>query len=606
MSRFPARALLVLVITAWVAAPLRAQEVATVEVAGSRVFPVAALDGVSAALRAQQIGDSLETRLASGLPLAPIRVVEQGTAALLMIGQDTLLRVTPRDAEVVLARALSPRGAAQATGEVARQWASSLREVFGRAAQEERARVVVEGTPLFEVAGTPELRAARRAEAVGVRIAELAAADEVPPIRVVGGRDGAAVRAGDLVLVEVSRAEAAARGVSPEELAGNWATQIERVVETLRRRTSASYRIRILAIALAATAAAVVAYLLLRRLARRIERRSPAESTHAWGLVPVLMVWAVSVAQFLVWGALVGFVLWLVPRTRPLTFAAGTRVVDWLGVAAAWLLGPGLIVAGIVLGTYFVARFAGAVVHHLILTFGTRHGGRVQLRAETLAATVAGAGQLVIWFLGLVAVLAYLEVNPLPLLASAGVAGIAIGFGVQSLIRDFFTGLFILLEDQYGVGDLIKVGAVSGKVERFTLRITQVRGLDGSLTSIPNGEILTVTNLSKDWSQVVLDVNIKLGENVDRAIAVINEAAHELTQEWGDRIQGEPEVLGVETVDPLAEAVTIRVVLRTAPLERWAASRELRRRVLEAFRQEKIQVPPRAVVTAPGPPPPVQ
>ncbi len=582
-------------------APLRAQEVASVEVGGQTVLSVGALGGASATARAAAIQQALATRLQGDDPLAPITVMRSDSTAALAIGGDTLLVVTPRDAEVVLGRPVPPGTAAEATAQVGRQWAAALTQVFARAAAEERARVVVQGIPLFEVGGTPDLRAARRAEAVGLRIAALAGAEgAVPEIRAQQRGEGAAIVAGDTDLMEIGSAEAAAFDTAPEELARERAVYVERVVGSIRQQRSWPYRLRLLGYVLAASLAMLAFHLLLRRLARRVRSRGRAEEEHGLGLGPVFLLWALSVAQFWGWVALGVFLLWLIPATRPVTFEAGAEAVDVLATTLAWLRDEGWVLALILLFTYFVARFAGAVVRRLIHVFGMRHGGRVELRAETLEGTVAGGVQLLVFFFGLLAVLAQLEVDLVPVLASAGVAGIAIGFGVQSLIRDFFTGIFILIEDQYGVGDLIQVGGVSGKVERFTLRITQIRSLDGSLTSIPNGEIVTVTNLSRDWSQVVLDANIALGEDVDRAIAVIEKTADDLAAAWGDRIQGEPEVLGVETVDPLAQAITIRVVLKTAPLERWTVSRELRRRILDAFRAEEIEVPPRAVVTLPS------
>lgn len=583
---------------------LHAQEVAPVQVAGEQVFAVTSAEGIGAAARAQALSDSLAARVSSDLPLAPVEVEQTPAGAVLVLGSDTLARVTPRDAEVVLGRPVAPEEERAATAEVAERWAGALTAAFREIALRERARVVVEGIPLFEVSGTAELRARRRAAAVGIWIAELAGSPEPPDVRLAARPGGVDVVAGEQVLLRVSDAEAAARGVDARTLAGQLAAQIVRTVESLREQRTTEYRLRILGVAFAAFLATLLLHLFLRRFGRWLVVRIPPDSTRAWGLLPVLVQWSVAVAQFLAWAALVGYVLWLVPRSRPLTFAAAAEGLRFLGRAGGWLVGEGLVILVLVVATVVVARFAGAVARHLTAALGLRQGGRAQLRAETLTGTVSGATQIVVGFVGLVAILNQLAVDPLPLLASAGVAGIAIGFGIQTLIRDFFTGMFILLEDQYGVGDLIQVGGVTGKVERFTLRITQVRGLDGSLTSIPNGEITSVTNLSKDWSQVVLDAHIKLGEDVDRAIEVIADAAHELAREWGDRVQGDPEVLGVETVDPAAGAVTIRLVVRTAPLERWAVSRELRRRILDAFSEQNIQVPPRAAITTPGERPP--
>lgn len=592
---------LMLAVGVMLAGRLAAQEVATVELRGQPVFPVVALRETTAAARALEVQQALLARLQANEPLAPVRIVASDSAAALVINRDTLVMVTPRDAEVVLNRPVPAGAAGAATREVAQQWASRLSEVFAREAAEERARVVVQGTPLFEVGGTPELRAARRAEAAGVRIAELTAIEgPIPEITVRRRGRGAEVLAGESALLEVGPEEAAAFGTSAEELAVERAASIRRAVESIREQRSWPFRLRLLGYAAAALALVLLVHLGLRRVSRRLRDRTREQLEEGLGLKPVVLQWGISVVQFFAWIALGTFLLWLVPATRPLTFAAAADALRLLRGGLGWLRDDGWVLLLILVVTGFVARFAGAVVRQVLHVFGMRHGGRVELRAETLEGTVSGGVQVLVFFFGVLAVLAQLEVDLLPVLASAGVAGIAIGFGVQSLIRDFFTGLFILIEDQYGVGDLIQVGAITGKVERFTLRITQIRGLDGSLTSIPNGEITTVTNLSKDWSQVVLDVNIAIGEDVDRAVDAITESATQLARDWGDRIQGEPEVLGVETVDPLSQAITIRVVLRTAPLERWTVSRELRRRILDAFRAREIQVPPRAVVTVAG------
>ena len=422
------------------------------------------------------------------------------------------------------------------------------------------------------------------------------------PVRAAPRGDGAVVTAGDTVLVEISAAEAAARGVQPAELAQEWAAEIQRAVSVLREQGSWTYLLRIGVVALLATLLVGALSWTLRRFVRR--RKAAARRTatgEALGLRVMALGWTITVVQFFLWTGLTLHLLWLFPRTRPITFAAAERAVATLGReitrAAAWLGSSGIFVALILVATLLGMRFFGVVVRQLVLGFGARRGGRVALRVGTLAGTVVRVAQLLVLFLGILALLSQLEIDAVPLLASAGVVGIALGFGVQSLIRDFFTGFFILLEDQYGVGDIIRVGAVAGTVERFTLRITQLRGVDGSLTSIPNGEITTVTNLSKDYAQVVMDVRVLLGEDVDRATEVIAETARQLAEDWQERIRGEPEVWGIESIDTAAQAVAIRVVIKTAPLERFRVSRELRRRILDAFAEQGIRVPPRSVVT---------
>lgn len=580
-------------------APLRAQEVAPVTVQGEPVFTVTARGDTSAAVRARRVGERIGERLLTDEPLAPVRAARADTGAVVLVAGDTLLRVTPRDAEVATARPLEPGAVPRATMRLAEEWAEALREAFARVAAEERERVVVEGIPLFEVGGVPELRAARRAAAISLRVGEAARAADEPEIRAVRRGAGAAVVADGRALVEVSPAEAAARDTTPLALAEAWAEEVRAGVEILREQRTWPFVLRVLGLALAATLAAAAVHWLLRRLLRRLEARHRFDERVRESFALVAARWGISFLQFLTWTTLAVLVLWIVPRTRPFVYAALDRALEALGRATDWLVGEGLVVALIVVTTVLIARFLGDVVRHLVHAYGVRHGGRVALRAGTLAGTMDTATQLLVLFIGVLAVLGQLDVDPVPLLASAGVAGIALGFGVQSLIRDFFTGFFILLEDQYGVGDVIRVGGITGKVEQLTLRITQIRGLDGSLTSIPNGEILSVTNLSKDWAQVVLDVRVALGEDVARATEVIARTAKALADDWPDRVRGEPEVLGVETVDPAARAITIRVILKTAPLEQWAVSRELRRRLVDAFEEEGIEVPPRSAFGLP-------
>ena len=174
------------------------------------------------------------------------------------------------------------------------------------------------------------------------------------------------------------------------------------------------------------------------------------------------------------------------------------------------------------MATVFLMRFASAMIKTVFNLFERSAVNREELaarrRLQTLSATFRGIAQMVILFIGLMVFLDMLSINITPILASAGVLGIAIGLGAQSLIKDFFAGFLILLEDQFSVGDTVKIGETTGTVERLTLRVTRVRALDGSLTMIPNGNISAVVNYSKGWSRVVLDVEVDYKEDVDRAM----------------------------------------------------------------------------------------
>jgi small conductance mechanosensitive channel len=177
-----------------------------------------------------------------------------------------------------------------------------------------------------------------------------------------------------------------------------------------------------------------------------------------------------------------------------------------------------------------------------------------------------------------------------PLLASAGIVGVAVGFGAQTLVRDVISGIFMLAEDQYGVGDVVDLGDASGVVEAVGLRVTRVRDVDGTVWYIRNGEVQRVGNRSQGWARAVLDVGIAYGEDVTRAEALLLEVAATLKDDehFGTLVLEEPEMWGVESVS--ADGVVLRLVVKTAPLEQWAVARELRRRIKERFDAEGVRV----------------
>jgi len=220
-----------------------------------------------------------------------------------------------------------------------------------------------------------------------------------------------------------------------------------------------------------------------------------------------------------------------------------------------------------------------------------------QKRAETLVRILDGAAKLCALLAILYVVLRELGVNVTPLLAGAGIAGIAIGFGAQSIVKDLFTGFFILLENQYRVGDVVKIGQVSGLVEEINLRTTILRDLEGIKHVIPNGQVQTVSNMTFEWSQAVIDVGIPYDADADRAFAVMKEAGAGLRTDeaFSGKVLGDPEVLGIESFAD--SAVIVRVLVRTQPLAQWEVAREYRRRLKAAFDRAGIAIPfPQRVV----------
>jgi small conductance mechanosensitive channel len=269
----------------------------------------------------------------------------------------------------------------------------------------------------------------------------------------------------------------------------------------------------------------------------------------------------------------------------------------------------------VVVVTIFIMRFTDALIRTIFVLMkrtASPDEAATQRRLQTLSSIFSRVAQSVIFFIGLMTLLQQLNVNVTPILASAGVVGIAVGFGAQSLIRDLFSGFLILLEDQFSVGDVVKIAEFSGTVEGISLRATRVRGLDGSLTTIPNGAINTVSNLSKDWSRIVLDLEIDYTEDVDRAMRLALDTASVFRQELPHELIEEPTMLGVDRIS--LSTVTIRIVVKTAPARQFDLARELRRRIKNAFQANGIKTPianpqlllPEPVVSAflpPDPPP---
>ena len=216
---------------------------------------------------------------------------------------------------------------------------------------------------------------------------------------------------------------------------------------------------------------------------------------------------------------------------------------------------------------------------------------RSSQRTRTLGAVLRSIASIVIYGMAVMMSLAEFDVNLGPLIAGAGIVGVAVGFGAQSLVKDFLTGVFMLLEDQYGVGDVVDLGETVGVVEGVKLRTTQVRDISGTLWYIPNGEIRRVANLSQDWGRAVLDVEVAYDTDIENAKAVIKEVADGLWREQLPHatITEEPTIAGIQAFGE--SAITIRLMAKTEPAEHFATARELRGRIKTAFDEAGIEIP---------------
>ncbi|MBC7373525.1 MAG: mechanosensitive ion channel family protein [Frankiales bacterium] len=216
---------------------------------------------------------------------------------------------------------------------------------------------------------------------------------------------------------------------------------------------------------------------------------------------------------------------------------------------------------------------------------------RRKQRTQTIGSVLRSVTSIVVFSVATTMVLSELSFDLAPIITSAGIVGVALGFGAQNLVKDFLNGMFMILEDQYGVGDAIDTGEASGIVEAVGLRVTRLRSVDGTVWHIRNGEIIRIGNMSQGWSRALLDISVAYETDTDLAATTIKRVADSVWKdpELGPLVLEEPEVWGVENLG--IDGIAIRLVVKTAPLEQWKIARELRRRVKAAFAEAGIEIP---------------
>ncbi len=217
-------------------------------------------------------------------------------------------------------------------------------------------------------------------------------------------------------------------------------------------------------------------------------------------------------------------------------------------------------------------------------------------RADTLASVLNHVAWVVVAIFFVLTSLQEFGINVGPLIAGAGIAGVALGFGAQSLVKDWISGFFLLMENQFGVGDIISVDDKhSGVVERMTLRITQLRDQEGRAHYIPNGSMVRVVVMSKEFARALVDVEVAYHSDLDGVVALLEAEGRGLSEAWPDRVLEPTQVLGVERLNE--SGVTVRTLTKTAPGKQWEVAREFRRRIVLAFRDAGIEIPfPQRVV----------
>jgi moderate conductance mechanosensitive channel len=289
---------------------------------------------------------------------------------------------------------------------------------------------------------------------------------------------------------------------------------------------------------------------------------------------------------------------WLqaVPDVSPDSIAASLRLEweDLVELTLPRLIGLGGRILVILVLAWIAFRVLGVLLRRIERSVGESPTGTITMheqRVKTLVSLVRSVGIVVILVITLFMVLNAIGLDIGPLLAGAGVIGLAISFGAQSLVKDIISGLFILFENQFGVGDVIRVKDLSGRVEKMTLRIVVMRDVHGVVHIVPNGEITSVSNLTRAFSRAVMEIGVAYRENVDRVMEVMRDVGREMWEdtEWRPLLTEEIAVPGIESFGD--SAVNIRVMATTVPLKQWDVARELRRRIKNRFDAEGIEIP---------------
>jgi small conductance mechanosensitive channel len=255
------------------------------------------------------------------------------------------------------------------------------------------------------------------------------------------------------------------------------------------------------------------------------------------------------------------------------------------------ILFSALRISGILILGYVILRLIDSALNRLrlIIPSGDALGhARVEQRTETLQHIMRSVSKAIIILVLALTISSELGFNIGPVLASAGIVGLAVGFGAQSLVKDMISGFFILFEDQFGIGDVVKIGDFSGVVERMSLRVTVLRNLEGQVYVVPNGNIQHVTVMTKEWARAVLDVTVPHSQELEKVFDVLNAVGVQLAQDWPDRVLEKPTVLGIEKLDDTG--VTIRSIVKTPAFKQPDLLREWRRRITDEFSHKGIKL----------------
>jgi len=318
---------------------------------------------------------------------------------------------------------------------------------------------------------------------------------------------------------------------------------------------------------------------ILDTIIRWYRRRATAEKISALSTRLISICWIVMILAAIWLAVMSGLSIWGMEVSKATSWLGdyGWRLALIIGIGILAIISVGEIIPRVVVRT--LTRRPGETK------------GEVQKRSDTLARVLVSTSQVFIVFIAVFMILSELEIDIAPILAGAGVVGIAVGFGAQGLIKDLVAGFFVIIENQYRVGDVVRIADVGGIVESINLRRTVLRDLDGVVHIVPNGEIRVANNYTKEMSRINLDVSVSYNDDLDHVMNVINRVGHELAEDpvWKEAIIKEPQALRVNNFGD--SGIDIKITGDTQPMRQWEVTGQLRLRLKKAFDKEGIEIP---------------
>lgn len=470
--------------------------------------------------------------------------------------------------------------------------------------------VYLDGRRIFSVAAVDGVSAGARSRLITLRLQSIAQGLGSSPVVVTWETDSESqlpiLSVGNKVLMTVTEADAKALDFSqPPLLAESWKADLEQALRNSQQERTVEHLKAQSAKALGIMTIMIMVSFGLRRVQSRLNRqaqKSPGHNLDFAQELPSLSkkdllryvsqhqarsLWALQkccchLGRAIVWWGGGLLLLSLFPYSRQWRPSLLELVGLPLKIGVIWLV------------IYSLIRFGHVLVERLFVVVQNknipkkRKSQRLTLRFSTISRVSKNVIATLLIVVGSLATLSLIGINLGPLLAGAGIVGLALSFASQSILKDVINGFLILLEDHFGVGDVIIAGDKAGFVENMNLRITQLRNEEGRLITIPNSQISTVENLSKEWSRVDISIPVALDADIDRAMALIHSVAKTMyaSPEWSEAMLEPPELLGVDHLDHAG--ATVRIWIMTQPLKQWEVAREYRRRLKRAFDESEI------------------